>query len=220
MIRINLLPEEMRRSSGSSPRALGVLFVASLLGFGGLGVTGYLWFNVRADKQARVDIAQDQLDNLTPRANYSDALTKEKSEFEKRNKTIGEIAASRIVWTRKLDRLSEIVNRDVTQQRHRVWIESLRVDNRAETQQGGVEVKGLSAGADIEGVSNFHEDLRNDPVFGEGFVSHGLPSSKLGDSDDDFEPAAKREFGFELKLPSRDAKKQPAPKKPAKPAGS
>ncbi len=222
MILINLLPDEMRRTKSSSPKALALVFAASVLCFGGLGTAGFLWFNVRADKQGRVDIAQEQLDNLTPRAKYADTLAKEKADFEKRNKTIGEIAASRIVWTRKLDRLGEIVSRDSTQRSHRVWLQSIDIDSRADSNNGGVELKGSSAGSDLDGVSNFHEDLKNDPVFAEGFVAYTSPQSKLGDEDDDFEPPQKRDFQFAVKLPVKD-KKRAAPKKPApavKPAGS
>lgn len=222
MIQINLLPDELRRASRSSPRALVLLFAASVLCFGGLGTAGFLWFNVRADKQARVDIAQEQLDNLTPRAKYADTLAKEKSDFEKRNKTIGEIAASRIVWTRKLDRLGEIVSRDSSQRGHRVWLDSVSIDSRSETSRPGVELKGFSAGADLDSVSNFHEDLSHDPVFSEGFVAFTSPESKLGDEEAEFEPPMKREFSFDVRLPEKDKKKAP-PKRAApapKPAGS
>lgn len=220
MIQINLLPDELRRSTRTSPRTLALLFVATVLCFGGVGTTGFLWFNVRADKQARVDISQEQLENMMPRARYADALDKEKSEFEKRNKTIGEIATSRIVWTRKLDRLSEIVSRDATQQRHRVWLNLLDIDARTDTQNAGVGVKGYSVGADLEGVSNFHEDLTKDPTFSEGFVSSTPPSSSVEDPDKDLEPAVKRAFKFDVKLPSKDKKKPPQRKPAAPPAKS
>jgi hypothetical protein len=221
MITINLLPDELRRATRTSPRTLGVLLVASLLGFGGLGTTGFLWFNVRADKQARVDISQEQLDNMLPRAKYADSLDAEKAEYEKRNKTIGEIAASRIVWTRKLDRMCEIVNRDMTFQRHRVWLKTLDVDAKADAANPMVRIKGYNAGEDIEGVSNFHEDLRTDPVFAKGFVSFTPPGSKLEDPEEGVVPAQKREFGFDAKLPAKEKKntilKKPAPPKaPAK----
>ncbi len=221
MIQINLLPEELRRATRTSTKALALLFGATVLCFGGLGTTGFLWFNVRADKQARVDIAQEQLDNIVPGARYADQLAKEKSEFETRNKTIGEIAASRIVWTRKLDRLAEIVSRDATQRSHRVWLDSIDVDNRADSSKGGIEFKGCSAGPDIDGVSNFHDELSHDPVFSEGFKTFTPHQSKLGDTDDSFDPPVKREFEFAVKLPVKEKKTAPK-KKPAaaKPSGS
>jgi Tfp pilus assembly protein PilN len=214
MIQINLLPDEMRRSTRTSPRTLVLLFVASLFAFGGIGTAGFLWFNVRADKQARVDISQEQLDNMMPRARYADSLDKERSEYEKRNKTIGEIAASRIVWTRKFDRLSEIVSRDATQQRHRVWLESLQMDCKSDS-QGGVKFKGFNAGDDLEGVSNFHEDLAKDPVFGDGFAMFTAPESSQEDPEEDVEPAIKRSFRFDAKLPVKDKKKAAPAAKPA-----
>jgi len=220
MIQINLLPEEMRRATRTSPRTLALLFIASVLGCGAVGTAGFLWFNVRADKQARVEISQEQLENMMPRARYADALDKEKAEYEKRNKTIEEIAGSRIVWTRKLDRLNEIVSRDATQQRHKVWLGVLDVDARTDTQSAGVNVRGFSVGSDIEGVSNFHEDLKNDPVFREGFVGFTPPGSAVTDPDKELEPAVKREFKFDIKLPTKDKKKGPARRAAPAPAKS
>src|SRR5689334_18350300 len=110
MISINLLPDELRRNSKTSPKALALLFVFSVVSFGSSGFGRFLWFNVKSDREARVNIAQEQLDGYMPRAKYADLLAKEKSEFDKRNKAIGEIAASRVIWTKKLDRLSEVVN--------------------------------------------------------------------------------------------------------------
>ncbi|MBM4015090.1 MAG: hypothetical protein FJ293_09035 [Planctomycetes bacterium] len=219
MIQINLLPDELRRGGRSSPHALGLLFVASLLCFGALGTAGFLWFNVRADRQGRVDIAKEQLDNLAPRAKYADSLAQEKAEFEKRNKTIGEIAASRIVWTRKLDRLGEIIAHDSTQRGHRIWLSSVDVDARTDSSRAGVEIKGFSSGRDLDGVSNFHEDLKTDPVFKEGFVAFTTPESKLGDAEEELDPPVKREFNFEIRLPEKEKKapvrKTAPPKKPA-----
>jgi Tfp pilus assembly protein PilN len=218
MIQINLLPDEMRRSTRTSPRTLALLFVTTVLCFGAVGTTGFLWFNVRADKQARVDILQEQLENMMPRARYADSLDKEKSEFEKRNKTIREIAASRIVWTRKLDRLSEIVSRDASQTRHKVWLESLQVNASPDAANAGVKFEGFSVGDDIESVSNFHEDLRTDPVFAEGFVAFTPPESKVSeDEEKDVEPAKKMEFKFEAKLPVKDKKKPPVRRAAAPP---
>src|SRR5262249_59372853 len=94
----------------------------------------------------RVKIAQEQLDGLMPRAKYADLLAKEKSELDKRNKTIGEIAASRIVWTRKLDRLSEVVNKDVTTARHKVWLTSADIDTGSDTKARPIRFSGFGPG--------------------------------------------------------------------------
>jgi Tfp pilus assembly protein PilN len=226
MIQINLLPDELRRSTRTSPKALALLFVVSVLSFGSAGFCGFLWFNVKADREARVQIAQDQLDALAPRAKYADQLSKEKSEFDKRNKTINDISASRIVWTKKLDRLSEIVNRDVTQGRHRVWLNSLDIDTGSDTKAGAVKVEGYSAGKNIDNYTNFHDDLKSDPVFKEGFGEYTAPSGRVDEPEDGVEPPEKTEFKFDVKMQSKDPKKKsgkPAPKPAAaadKPSGS
>ncbi len=223
MIAINLLPDELRRNSRTSPKALVLLFVVSVVSFGSVGFTGFLWFNVKSDREARVNIAQEQLDGLMPRAKYADLLAKEKSEFDKRNKAIGEIASSRIVWTRKLDRLSEVVNKDVTQARHKVWLTSTDIDTGSDSKAGSIRISGYGAGKNLDNYANFYSDLKSDPVFSAGFAEFTAPSGKVDEGDTGVEPPEKVEFKFEVKMPSKDTKKKAPPKaeaQPAKPAGS
>jgi Tfp pilus assembly protein PilN len=225
MININLLPDELRRNTRTSPKALAVLFVVSVVTFGSAGFTGFLWFNVKSDREARVQIAQEQLDGFMPRARYADGLAKEKSEFDKRNKTIGEIASSRIVWTRKLDRLSEVVNKDVTQGRHKVWLTSADVDTGSDSKAGQIRFAGFGAGKNIDNYANFYDDLKNDPVFAAGFAEFTAPNGKVEEGDVGVEPPEKVEFRFEVKMQAKDTKKK-TPAKAAvksaadKPAGS
>lgn len=215
MIQINLIPEEFKRSSTLPARSLLVLAIASLLGFGSVGALGYLFFNVRAEAANRVEIAQEQLSHLSAREKYADDLDRERAEFEKRHKTIQEIAGSRILWTKKMDRLSTVINTDRTSGRHQVWLSSLDVDARASSKAGGMGLKGHSATANLEAVSNFHEDLQSDPVFAQGFVLFTAPSSRLGDRNDEVDPPDQMDFTFDVKLPVKETKKA-APAKPAK----
>ena len=105
-----------------------------------------MFFRVRADAVNRVEIAQEELNNLAPQASYADNLETEKAEFAKRSKTIQEIAGSRMLWSRKMDRLSAIVNQDVTTGRHQVWLGQIKVDSRVGSRTaGGIELKGMSA---------------------------------------------------------------------------
>ena len=202
MISINLLPAELRRNSKTSPKALALLFVVSVVSFGSAGFCGFLWFNVKSDREARVNIAQEQLDGFMPRAKYADLLAKEKSEFDKRNKAIGEIAASRINWTRKLDRLSEVVNKDVTQARHKVWLTGCDIDTGSDTKAGGIKLAGYGVGKSIENYANFYDDLKSDPVFSAGFAEFTAPNGKVDEGDTGVEPPEKVEFKFEVKMPS------------------
>jgi len=220
MIQINLLPEELRRNTHTSPKALALLFIASVISFGSAGVTGFLWFNMKADREARVQIAQDQLDSLMPRAKYADSLSKEKAEFDKRNNTITEIASSRIVWTKKLDRLSEVVNRDVTLARHKIWLQSVDVDSPLDTKAGVVKVEGFGVGKNLDNPTNFYDDLKTDPVFNAGLAEFTAPTQKVDDKEIGVIPPEKTEFGFSAKMPAKDikAKKHTAAPKSAAPA--
>lgn len=204
MININLLPEEFHRSQRTSPKLLGALLLGSILAFGSAATVAYLFFTVRADKLNRIEIANEHLANLRPQAQYSDKLEGERTEFETRNQTIQEIAESRVLWTGKCDRLSEIVNRDVSTGRHMVWLESLKIEAKPGSRAPGVNIKGFSAGSSIENVANFHEDLQLDESFARGFEGFTAPKSKLNDPDEGFEPADKYQFDFKVTLPSKD----------------
>ncbi len=201
MIQINLLPEELRRVGSVPPKTLALLGAASVLGFGSLCTLAFLFFNVRADAANRVEIAQEQLDNLSPQAMYADALEKEKADFERRSDTIQQIASSRILWTRKLDRLSAIVNQDLSTGRHQAWLDQVDITSGRAGRAGSIKLKGFSATANIENVSNFHEDLSTDSVFAEGVESFTAPNSKRGEMEEELDPSQKMEFSFEVKLP-------------------
>ncbi len=208
MIQINLLPDEFRRSQRTSAATLSVILIATFFGFGSLSVTGYLYLNVRAEAHSRVSILKEQLDNMTPQVRYAESLDSEKGEFEKRNKTIQEIAKSRTLWSEKLDRFAEIVNRDVMSPRHQVWFDGIDIECGLEAKDPHMDLDGFSAGEEFKLVSNFHEDLSRDAVFAKGFTEFTAPTQTLQDPEEGIDPPHKVAFDFGIKLPYEDPKKK------------
>ena len=202
MIEINLIPEDLRRQGTTPPKTLAILAGACVLASIATFACAWMFLGVRSAAQDRVEMAQGQLNGLNTRQKYAEALEKERAEFQKRSKTIQEIAGGRVVWTRKLDRLSAIVNQDLESGRHQVWFASLDCDAGA-TKAGGIKFKGFSAGNKVESVSNFHEDLKQDAVFVEGFEGFTHPNMKLSQLETDFDPPVKMEFDFESRFPAK-----------------
>jgi len=166
MIRINLLPQEYRRNERTSPKVfaatiLGVIMVCSAFGWFGFVYLGELG-NMEVEEAA---VAED-LANKNKQASYHDALEAEKKEYEKRSNTIQSIAKSRVLWTKVLDDLLDVVNNDGDVDRHLAWFKSLNVRSGDGKKKGPtITMPGWVQGKDIKKVADFHEDFENNPFY-------------------------------------------------------
>ena len=128
MIRINLLPEEFRRKERSSWKVLGMTVFGALLVSCSLGYFAYAWFGVLAKVQHQREVVEETLSTKQRRAQYSDALEKEKKNFMAREKTIKNIRTRRVLWTKKLDQFVDVINNDGNANgRHLCWFHGLEV---------------------------------------------------------------------------------------------
>lgn len=206
MIRIDLLPPEYKKAERTAPMVflatVGLVVFACLALFG----MGYVWFGVVGKARGDVQIAEEQLANLKPRADYSDRLEAEKKEFSARLLQIKEFSDSRILWTKKLDCLASLIDAPPEPMNHVVWLESFDMD-MASGRKMGVNMKGYSETAEIRRVSNFHASLKDSEFF-DGFASISNPTAKVV-IDEAYDPKESCEFEFalELKDSSANAKK-------------
>ncbi|MFO0981622.1 MAG: hypothetical protein U1E76_07685 [Planctomycetota bacterium] len=204
MIRINLLPDELKRTDRTPPTIFLAVLTTVVLTCGALGVLGYLYIAVLGSVRTEQESAGRELQNLSPQAQYADSLEKEKAEYERRTKAIQSIAESRLVWTQKLDRLANLIHNDGNVDRHMVWLESLKVDMNA-MRDRGLALKGFSGTDDLKKLSEFHKDLSHDTEFFANFAKITDPQGKLETSDGVVPPEA---FAFDFKLTM--AEKEPA----------
>ncbi|MEW6741174.1 MAG: hypothetical protein AB1486_00295 [Planctomycetota bacterium] len=205
MTRINLLPEEYRKADRPSPVLLLALVATTLLVCGTLGALAYLQFSLLGTARAETEVAREQLATLKPFAQYALDLEQEHKEYQRRSETIADIAASRILWTRKLDRLANIIHADGDPELPLAWLTQIKVERNA-ARDKGITLKGSTASDQLKKLSDFHYSLWHDPAFFEGFVSITDPEGTLRTTDD-VEPPEAFDFDFKLVLGETTGKK-------------
>lgn len=162
MIRINLLPEDMR-SAASTPMKV---FAAMLGGIGVLAVLlctyAYLWFNSVVFKE-RLDRKRDEFQQLSEKAADVDALLDDIAVYKEREKVIINIKTGRILWSKKLDELFQITPAHV-------WITRLEMreldpseyeweDGKPQT-GGFLKLKCYSSGSDVDRMTIYRKRLK------------------------------------------------------------
>lgn len=164
MIRINLLPEEYRRADRTSPKVFAATIAAVALTCSVFGWFGLIYFGELRELEAHHETVTSILATESKRAAYYDQLVKEEKEFSKRSDTIQTIASSRLLWTKTLDELIDVVNNNTD--RHVAWFTRLDIkeDNRAK-QGPSVGIPGMVQGSKITMVANFYEDLERTEFF-------------------------------------------------------
>jgi hypothetical protein len=165
MIRINLLPDEFRRSERTSTKLFAATLAGVIVSCSALGWLGYTYFGELGQAEAEHRRLEDHLAGLAPRVAYHDALTVERGEYEKRSKTIQDIAKSRMLVASVLDQMFDVVNNDGNTERHMAWFRSVTMA----AGQGGkgptITLPGAVQGADMKKVADLHEDMEHADFF-------------------------------------------------------
>jgi Tfp pilus assembly protein PilN len=196
--RINLLPLEYRKKEMTPIVVLLPLLSAITL----IVAVAFYWSWLRFGE---LSTAKGELEELTalydskkPRLNYLDALKSEEDDYRNRAQTIETIAASRILWTRKLDELCDVVAKGKGGDSYLVWLHSLEAKPQLTRGRRGkgpppgprVEIEGLSFSDDdaLRAFNNFHEVLTGSDFYLPDFVSINKPAGKSVEMDDEFTP--------------------------------
>ena len=172
MIRINLLPPELRRASGTPPMVLGVIIGGvSLLALTGF-VYLYLWFNLLVLEEERSGLAQ-QVEQKKIQVQERTALLEDIKDYKERERSIVQIKTNRILWSRKLDALVRLTPDDI-------WITRLQVRQPDGTMSGTLQDSGSKAGylelqcyalgAKVTTMTEFRRRLMGEPAFWQYFL--------------------------------------------------
>lgn len=178
MIRINLLPEEYRRSTRTSPKVFAAIILVVMLACGGFGWFGYVYFGDLGVVQVARAEAEELLNARKERVVYFQSLIAEKDDYEQRAKTIDGIASSRVLWTEVFDQLIDTVNNDGDIDRHMAWFKSVTVKDGGSKVGPKVQMPGFVQGDDIRRLADFHDDLEQTPFF-EWVAKKSLPSGDV-----------------------------------------
>jgi len=223
MIRINLLPSDLRKRDGAPVHRI----VAAATGAVLVSCTLMLALTVHFGMLQRANSTHEQVQNtlatLTPEARYADTLTRERSEYTRRSETIQQIGASRLLWTKKLDQFFDIIDYGEKSDRHFVWLTELKVNpprnaTRGKDKDGGtMEIKGFSATEALDKFSDFHKDLKQSTFFAD-FMSIDDPSGRVVSFKDDVEP--KKAWDFQLTMSLKPAEERHAKEQPPAEGGA
>jgi len=199
MIKINLLPPEYRKSDGPPIARVAALVVGAVVSASAFGVWCWVHFSVLADAEARRIEKEEDLAQVRDLADRSDALLREFQEYQRRRETIEKIGSSRILWSRKLDEMSDLIHNKGDTKAFLVWLNSVRtVGARGSDSQVGLSIAGISGGAEYSKLSDFNRAIKETKEFFEDFVKVDPPEGTQRKFEDGRFPLAGWEFSFTL----------------------
>ena len=216
MIRINLLPEEYRRSEGTSPKVFAAVVGTVVLVCCALGWFGYVYFGEYGKLQLEHAEASERYQGLQKQVAYHDALAAEKKDFERRDKTIQDIADSRVLWTQFLDQMIDAVNNDGDFERHVAWFTRIGVKDVGKSGGPSVKMPGAVQGGAVDRLAHFHEDIELTPFY-PNVARKNNPSGKVDEDKDKTPPES---YTFQLELDFKPAAQWVGPAEPAPAAGN
>ncbi len=205
MIRINLLPEEFRRSERTSTKLFAAMLGGVIVTCSALGWLGFTYFGELGQAEAEHRRLEDHLASLSPRLAYHEALSKERTEYEKRNKTIQDIAKSRMLWARVMDQLFDVVNNDGNTDRHMAWFRGVTMQGGQGSKGPTVTLPGAVQGANFKKIADLHEDMEHADFF--AYVAESTMPQGVKETDAKRDPP--ESFSFTMKWNMHEPKKWP-----------
>jgi Tfp pilus assembly protein PilN len=211
MIRINLLPADLRRGNRLPTKVLAAAFGSALAVSASIGWFGLVWFGELGDAEHRLETATAHLADRQKKVVYVDDLDTNKKDYGARVQAIQAIAKSRRVWSKFLDEFIDVVNNNGDTERHLAWFTSMNV--KSDPKKGAsVTLQCSVQGDEQDRLANFHEDLGAAP-FGKE-VTRSDPSWKLEEDEARVPPTSLR-FPLTLQFnPPVEEKGKPAAKAP------
>ena len=211
MITINLLPDEYRRKAGSPIGVIAAIAAAALVNASLIAYYGYLEFGTSANIETTRSVLQLDLDGLKPQVVYHKALEKE-IQTRSARKTLSEITRNRVLWTKTLDELLDVVHAGREGIEHFVWFEDIDV----KLEPGGGRLRGgygkLKAATgtpgpeDYDQVANFLEDIEDREIsdLWRIFGKPQAPQARINDADEDLIPSVNWSFPLTIDVLSPD----------------
>lgn len=198
MIRVNLLPPEYRKPEGPPIARVAALVAGVLLVTSAAGVWGYVHFGLLADAEARRDELSQELETVRKQADRSRALLGEFTEYQRRRATIEKIGSDRILWSRKLDEMADIIHNKGDQKEYLVWLGSMRTtQGRGPESPVGLHIQGLCGGT-LTNLSEFNRRIKDTKEFFEDFVKVDPPAGTQKLFNDKRYPNTGWDFSFIL----------------------
>ena len=200
MIKVNLLPPEYRKVEGTPVARLAATVAGVFVVACAAGAWGYAHFALldkARDERAQAEV---ELTALKAQAERSQALLAEFKEYDRRRKTIEQIGAQRVLWSKKIDELADIIHNKGDVKRHLVWLDSLRTQGgRTPGSPASLVIHGRSGG-DYDRLSMFNADIKKNDEFFQDFAAIDPPAGTAVNLDGDLVPTSAFDFTFGMDL--------------------
>ncbi len=217
MIQINLLPPEYRRAESTPIGRFLAIVVGAVIVTGGLVAYGFVHYSTLKGVREVREATDAEYGNKKAQAEVSLALQAEINAYEARRKAIQQVAKDRILHSRKLDELLDILHNKGDRTAYYVWLKDLSVRPGRQLKKGQMDsggsmsFSGWAETREFSRVTSLRDAIRKDPFF-QDFKSISQPIFKEVRWDDGLEPASGGRFNYTMVLQplgyQRDAKKK------------
>lgn len=199
MINVNLLPPEYRKVERTPVLRFVTIICGVILSTSAIGAFIYVHFGVLVKVVSEREKLQETYHSRQQGQRRSMALEREAKEYMKRRKTIEEIGNSRLLWSKKLDELCDLVDDHGDTKRYEVWLKQIHTLPASKHSAGGLFIKGFSGGSEMNRMSNFNLAIKKSGFF-EDFASIDPPEGKAVKFSDKKVPHSAWSFDFNMKL--------------------
>jgi len=168
MIKVNLLPTEYRKAEATPLKQFFATVGAVVFAALAVVVWGFVHFRALQPAVRQLEQLKDDVASQANEVDTSKKLAAQLAEYQGRFKKIDEVAAGRLVWSRKLDEVWEVLV-NPRMGRYEVWIDTFSaslVGGGRDMKVGGtVTFAGTSAGSQMFRLADFHKDLKESDFF-------------------------------------------------------
>ena len=209
MIRINLLPPELRRGNRLPARVIAAAFGAAVATSAAIGWFAIVYFGDLGNAEQSLQSVEVKLAEKEQRVAYHTLLEQNRKDYAERVQTIQSIGKSRRLWAKFADELIDVVNQ-TDLDRHLAWFRSISV--KGDPKKGAsVTMPASVQGDESSRVANFHEDLEGAPFYPD-LIQKSDPTWRLV-IEKDRTPSASLDFPLVLQF--KPTVVEPAAKKAA-----
>ena len=209
MITINLLPDEYRRRAKSPIGMIAAIAAAVLINASLIAYWGYLEFGISRNVETTRSVLQLDLDGLKPQVAYNEKLKKEIATRSARETTLTEITQNRVLWTKVMDEVIEVVHAGREGIEHFVWFDDIDVkmlpEARGQSKDYGKLTASAHSGSEgYDQVSNFLDDVDDTELTSLGLIfgKTGDPEGRVEAPSKDLIPAVNWSFPLTIGLKS------------------
>jgi hypothetical protein len=211
MIKVNLLPAEYRKVERTPILRFVTIVCGVVLSASAICAFLYVHFGHLEEVVSDRQKLEDAYHTKKVEADKSKALAQEAQEYKARRETIEKIGQSRLLWSRKVDELCDIIHNKGDTERHLVWLSDMRTlrasiprkGQKGPASPGGLYIKGFSGGSEIHRLSDFHLDTKNSEFF-EDFSTIDNPEGELVEFSDELIPKSAWTFDYNMRLKPYD----------------